>query len=403
MRREVLVVCCFFTLLFFGTPKITQAGKERVAICVCRGQGHQQQNMTPSFYARYSGILSDFYVKLITLGGKVELCEVDLKCLARFSDGKESMVKLTENTAARRDKAWDDDGMQRSARVWDSVSMQKWIEWNKSINFHLGAIYRGLCEIGDRERVVNRHTKQHALLWKPVVFDIDLNDCAHLRAAVCGCGAQKKLCAVCWKFLVIATRVMQKVFQAFRFQRYYFVFSGGRGLHVWVYDARVLSWSREKRKQFLTLISRGMVQGSHPLLTLLMEKVMMPFFVNELLPTFQKRHPQHTQVAQMATIPCKMYQELCGWNQLDKDTRVRVVQEYCWPIFDQGVTCDPSHLTRLPMMPHHSSGNIAYPIQNIEHHTTVIELWNAGKLHHTRVTPQVISNGISYIESRIYQ
>jgi DNA primase small subunit len=65
------------------------------------------------------------------------------------------------------------------------------------------------------------------------IFDFDMNDYDDVRT----CCKGKKVCEKCWRLLVIAVEVIERALaEDFDLHKLMFVFSGGRGLHIWVCD-----------------------------------------------------------------------------------------------------------------------------------------------------------------------
>lgn len=67
-----------------------------------------------------------------------------------------------------------------------------------------------------------------------VRFDIDLNEFTSIRDR-CGCGSLKMCCELCWLLAKSAMRVLEYLCKRFGLNDYMFVFSGGRGVHCWVF------------------------------------------------------------------------------------------------------------------------------------------------------------------------
>ncbi|KAI0266461.1 prim-pol domain-containing protein [Gloeopeniophorella convolvens] len=92
---------------------------------------------------------------------------------------------------------------------------------------------------------------------RELVFDIDMTDYDGVRT--CCSGAD--ICKRCWGFIGAAVRVLDSaVRQQFGYQHLLWVYSGRRGIHLWVSDREAMALTDDQRRSlvnFLTVVQGG--------------------------------------------------------------------------------------------------------------------------------------------------
>lgn len=129
--------------------------------------------------------------------------------------------------------------------------------------FEVGAVY----SVNPKER---KTLPKQALkpLSKELVFDIDLTDYDDIRT----CCSGTDICEKCWKFIKVASRIIELALREdFGFEHLVWVFSGRRGAHCWVSDARARGLDEVTRKsivEYLDVLNSKLLKGNRKLLNL---------------------------------------------------------------------------------------------------------------------------------------
>ncbi|XP_053626042.1 DNA primase small subunit [Plodia interpunctella] len=250
----------------------------------------------------------------------------------------------------------------------------------------VGAVYNTKPSIGRHDAVV---------LARELVFDIDLTDYDEVRT----CCQQAKVCEKCWKFMIIACKVIDNALKEdFGFQNILWVFSGRRGIHCWVsdYEARTLdSPGRGAIADYLCLITGGENQskkvhlGSDNLHSSIRRALNIIdkhfvqivqeqdfFATTEGLKAFLKLIPDETLKVQVAKrlekIPesslerwndfISTYESYCRENASSTRKLRYLIEElkiqYCYPRLDVNVTKGFNHLLKSPFSIHPKTGKV---------------------------------------------
>lgn len=171
-----------------------------------------------------------------------------------------------------------------------------------------------------------------------LVIDVDL-DCGpgeYSRELICKCGTAKRTCDACWIALMRpAHHALTWALREFwGLKRFFTVFSGRRGFHMWICDERILDMPREERVSFVQALARPSKSVTPDEFTDGMYALLAPFFDN---------HPQ---------LRCR-YQ-----GPFAEHTHREAVFDALWPRLDLAVSCDPLHMRKIPLGLHEETGAV---------------------------------------------
>ncbi len=89
---------------------------------------------------------------------------------------------------------------------------------------------------------------------RELIFDIDLTDYDEVRR--CDCKGTKNICELCWDLLRCVAEILLRLLdKAFGFKEIQLVFSGGRGIHLWIRDPLATQLTANQRKAIIDYIS----------------------------------------------------------------------------------------------------------------------------------------------------
>lgn len=96
---------------------------------------------------------------------------------------------------------------------------------------------------------------------RELVFDIDLTDYDPIRT----CCSEANICRSCWQFISASVKVLHKsLTEEFGFKHLLWVYSGRRGIHLWIGDKEAMALDDAGRKAivgWLVVIKGGKEQG----------------------------------------------------------------------------------------------------------------------------------------------
>nr|CCC91356.1 unnamed protein product [Trypanosoma congolense IL3000] len=239
---------------------------------------------------------------------------------------------------------------------------------------------------------------------RELVFDIDMSDYDNSRSCCTG----KSICRWCWTWMTCAAGVLRTVLEEdFGFRYILPVFSGRRGIHIWVCDKKACKMHDDERTalvSYLTVVvpktSRHAVVADfvsgrpiHPTIQNIQTKVLDPAFTALFLDTSPDNpnrvtHPKGARVVYESIVAAlKMgsrrdveqrflqnvvFQEgnILDWSYVlrslgDAATNVIAASQILlmYPRLDEHVSTRRDHLLKLPFCVHPATGSLCCPLE----------------------------------------
>lgn len=225
-----------------------------------------------------------------------------------------------------------------------------------------------VSEAGRESRLRDRSdiSKGIANAYGPIVIDIDIDD--YDRTGLCPCQGHKRLCQVCFSVQIKAARLVLDYWlrAIFGFEHILHIFSGQKGIHVWVCDERAFNMTNEQRKTLLSRIQQPMSLDNH--------------------------------VEHICTELLRPIWNMCS-NLLIKDRKPNntVLMHWLYPRMDMAVGTSSFHLKKLPLLPHQTSLYLALPLPAIELDIPLAHL----QINCANVAPEQLNQYVMYLESNL--
>ncbi|CAK9195968.1 unnamed protein product [Sphagnum jensenii] len=238
---------------------------------------------------------------------------------------------------------------------------------------------------------------------RELVFDIDMTDYDDIR----NCCSGADICLKCWPLMTIAIKVVDTALRDdFGFEHILWVYSGRRGVHCWVCDARARRLTNEQRTSITdyfrlykgnenTAKKVSLVAASlHPSLLRAYTDVCRPFFedtilLNQSLLTPEGNYERVLDLVPDDAVKTNMrdrWQEnrrssaaredvnASRWRQLKQTLESKqkgqalrrcveeIVFSYTYPRLDMEVSKHMNHLLKAPFCVHPKTGRVCVPI-----------------------------------------
>ncbi|KAI0698065.1 prim-pol domain-containing protein [Cerioporus squamosus] len=235
---------------------------------------------------------------------------------------------------------------------------------------------------------------------RELVFDIDMTDYDSIRT--CCSGAD--ICRRCWTFIAAAVRVLDRALRdQFGYKHLLWVYSGRRGIHLWISDREALELTDEQRRAlvgWLTVIQGGkemhkkvnVRMGTKPLPPSIASayKMLQPVFHDLILEDQDCFASEEGWQALLHLIPdkdvVKNLQEKWEdepdrssedkWQDVEDEIERKkgkgsailnaakedIVLQYTYPRLDAEVSKHRNHLLKAPFCIHPKTGRVCVPV-----------------------------------------
>ena len=102
--------------------------------------------------------------------------------------------------------------------------------------------------------------RQLTPLQRELVFDIDMTDYDPIRT----CCSEANICKKCWKWISAAVKVLDdSVREHYGYEQLLWVYSGRRGIHLWVSDPEALELTDAQRKAIVGWMNVVVASGQN--------------------------------------------------------------------------------------------------------------------------------------------
>lgn len=234
---------------------------------------------------------------------------------------------------------------------------------------------------------------------KELVFDIDMTDYDDIRT----CCQAANICHKCWSFVTMAIKVVDAALREdFGFEHILWVYSGRRGVHAWVCDARARNMPDDRRRAimgYMEVLKGGSQTGKrvnlkrplHPHAARSLD-ILKNYFAKTTLADQDTFESAAQAERLLALLPDKGLNEALKrkwdsspgrsstnkWADIDalaktgkssslntttlRDAKQDIVLEYTYPRLDAEVSKKMIHLLKSPFVIHPKTGRICVPI-----------------------------------------
>lgn len=174
-------------------------------------------------------------VTLYTCNGRLPLNQIEFTFNYRSSGPKE--IGYVRNDKSKKCGIF----------VFETADeLYRTVKENKYIGIHRGPCYY------NKKDIVKERKNPFIINPQPLIFDIDASDYSEMRTCKCD---RKQTCNGCWEqHMIPAIETVYAVCSQLGFERMLTVFSGRRGVHVYVTDPSVWYLTTDQRRMIIKRI-----------------------------------------------------------------------------------------------------------------------------------------------------
>lgn len=238
-------------------------------------------------------------------------------------------------------------------------------------------------------------------VMRELVFDIDMTDYDSIRT----CCSDASICSRCWAFISVAVKVLdQSIRNNFGYEHLLWVYSGRRGIHLWISDKGAMELTDDQRKAlvgWMTVIQGGKDQhkkvnirlSSRPLPPSIKESldILGPAFTDIILEDQDVFRSEEGWRELLHLVPKNYVETLEGkwegvhrssyekWEDFKNEIKTKtqkgsaqratasaamedIILQYTYPRIDAEVSKHRNHLLKAPFCVHPKTGRVCVPV-----------------------------------------
>lgn len=197
---------------------------------------------------------------------------------------------------------------------------------------HIGAIYDRIMKKGEEAEIMS----------KELVFDVDITSYDKTRTC---CKDKSMLCPKCWLFCEVGMKIVAHVLkEMYGFIRILYVFSGGKGFHIWVFDENACKMKAEARMEISRFFKNWKIgiEKCHPIMREIYDSICKDY-IKPLVYDSQNAG--------------KIYEAM----RRDRGD-MEAAFYFMFPRLDEKVTENLNHPVKLPFCKHAKTGKASIPL-----------------------------------------